>query len=1117
MDPAARRETWKLLQKERFGRTILLTTHFMDEADILGDRVAIMVSGQVKCCGSPLFLKKFYGSGFHIVVLITPVCVVQELTRIIKNSVPKSKLTRQVGSELTYLLPQESISKFPSLFEILESKKETLGIASFGVSMTTMEDVFFGVGEVNVVAKRKNRFSSHDQSLPDDNVYKTKPTLKAATMHINPTKPPQQTDYIMTDFCYNKGVILILQQLRALFIKRIIHSRRNYGLLFIQLALPMIFVSVALILAKTAPKPENEPPLQMSIDLFPDTVIPFYINTIGDSEIQTLSNYYTSQVTKQNQLKYIYNKNITTFLIEEAKYHPTEMRYKYTVGVSFINSSAGNSICAYYGDEAFHSAPVSVGLIDTALFRYFMGSSDYSFKVTNHPLPTTLISQSYQGQSTSIGFDVAFNLVFGASLLASSFVIFVIKERQTKAKHLQFISGINTISFWLSSFVWDYINFLVPCFGILLLFRAFGQTEYIDMEMQGRFILVFLVYGWSVIPLMYLLSFLFNESATGFTNLSIFNAFTGMGTFVASIMLYQPQLHIANIADYMQWLFLPLPNYCLAWSFFNLYKNYVAYKSCTSEPAVNMCKSNVSHPCCKETGHCGVDGCLKFTSEFFDWTVPGIGRPIFFMEVTGCISLSLLLLVEFGFFKALKWLLLSASSNSPEAMKKIYKFRRQESALEPEEEDVAKERNRIENTPISELVHTDSVIMKQLTKYYGKVLALDNISIGIARGECFGLLGTTGAGKTTVFNMLTGDISITKGEAYLEGYSVIKDIKKVQQQIGYCPQFDAIIDQMTGRETLTMFARLRGIPEKNIRNIVESLAAKLMFTEYIDKQARKYSGGNRRKLSTAVAMVGSPLIVFLDEPTTGVDPVSRRMLWDSLSKLRETGCSITLTTHSMEECEALCTKLAIMKKGRFRCLGSPQHLKSKFGSSYTLIAKIQQPADPEKAIKKGVLRNRVGRLCDFISKNFDGSRHWQLIIFSLSYILVKTEKQHFFSGSELKEIHQGMVYYLIENPKLSLASIFSTMENIKVEYNLEDYSIGQTTLEDIFLNFIKEPTPPLQEDNQHIISLIQSLPELSEMSSSGSTLDINSANVQSLPFLTEIIDDTELNQAKSLT
>lgn len=210
------------------------------------------------------------------------------------------------------------------------------------------------------------------------------------------------------------------------------------------------------------------------------------------------------------------------------------------------------------------------------------------------------------------------------------------------------------------------------------------------------------------------------------------------------------------------------------------------------------------------------------------------------------------------------------------------------------------------------------------------------------RSECFGLLGVNGAGKTSTFKMLTGDEKISLGEAWIRGYSLKNNMHEVHQQIGYCPQFDALIEDLTGRETLSIFCLLRGLENRRIFSTIIHLAIELNFVKHLDKKIKEYSGGNKRKLSTAISLIGNPVLIYLDEPTTGMDPGAKRQLWNMVCKVRKTGKSIVLTSHSMEECEALCTRLAIMVNGEFKCLGSVQHLKSKFSKGFILTIKVRK-------------------------------------------------------------------------------------------------------------------------------------------------------------------------------
>jgi ATP-binding cassette subfamily A (ABC1) protein 3 len=154
-----------------------------------------------------------------------------------------------------------------------------------------------------------------------------------------------------------------------------------------------------------------------------------------------------------------------------------------------------------------------------------------------------------------------------------------------------------------------------------------------------------------------------------------------------------------------------------------------------------------------------------------------------------------------------------------------------------------------------------------------------------------------GAGKTTTFKMITGNEFFNDGDAFLNHTSLKKDIKKFQRQLGYCPQFDPLIEQMTVLETTVMFARLRGIRPSLIKKTCLSLIHLLTLDEHLDKMCYTLSGGNKRKLSVVISLIGSPLVILLDEPTSGMDPKTRRLLWNCLNTVRNKGKSLILTTH----------------------------------------------------------------------------------------------------------------------------------------------------------------------------------------------------------------------------
>lgn len=209
-----------------------------------------------------------------------------------------------------------------------------------------------------------------------------------------------------------------------------------------------------------------------------------------------------------------------------------------------------------------------------------------------------------------------------------------------------------------------------------------------------------------------------------------------------------------------------------------------------------------------------------------------------------------------------------------------------------------------------------------------------------SRSECFGLLGVNGAGKTTTLKMLIGEKRRSGGQAWIMGRSLNDSWSKIYRTVGYCPQFDALPRLMTTREVISMFCLLRGIPRQYVTAYGILLAASFGYYDVLDRKIRKLSGGTKRKVSTSIALIGEADLLLLDEPSTGIDPVARRLLWNTLMRVRHSGRSIVITSYNMEECEALCTRATIMVNGRLKCLGSLQHLKTKFYKGFTLIIQL---------------------------------------------------------------------------------------------------------------------------------------------------------------------------------
>lgn len=220
----------------------------------------------------------------------------------------------------------------------------------------------------------------------------------------------------------------------------------------------------------------------------------------------------------------------------------------------------------------------------------------------------------------------------------------------------------------------------------------------------------------------------------------------------------------------------------------------------------------------------------------------------------------------------------------------------------------------------------DAIITEALTKKYKDVVAVDSLSLNVKKGEIFSLLGMNGAGKTTTIKMLTCLTQPTDGDAFLNGKSVVKDSADVKKIIAVSPQETAVAPRLSVRENLELMCGIYGFSKDERKAKTAELTEKFSLGEVIDKKAGKLSGGWQRRLSIAMALIGEPEILFLDEPTLGLDVIARRDLWDKIRSLKKQ-VTVVLTTHYMEEAEALSDRIAIMRNGKLLICDTAEKIK----------------------------------------------------------------------------------------------------------------------------------------------------------------------------------------------
>ncbi|XP_041616343.1 phospholipid-transporting ATPase ABCA7 isoform X2 [Vulpes lagopus] len=992
VDPASRRSIWELLLKYREGRTLILSTHHLDEAEVLGDRVAVVAGGRVCCCGSPLFLRRHLGSGYYLTLAKArpspaaggegnadseaaagpgreaeragqrSAAGAAQLLSFVQQLVPGARLVEELPHELLLVLPYGGAvdGSFARLFREMDRRLGELGLASYGISDTSLEEIFLKVMEDHAVdtdLEGHGRRQQPPSTGPDRTTrLKTVPEPQAQengelALSAPETQALQGSGPLAAG--HLRGWPLTRQQLRALLLKRFLLACRSRRGLFAQIVLPALFVGLALLFSLIVPPFGHYPALQLRPSMYGAQVSFFSEDAPGTSDRARLlamlleeaglgegahrqdgsartpgctqpaacrfwapevpaavaevlaSGNWTpgspSPACRCSQpgarrllpdcpaaaggppppqalagsgevVQNLTGRNLSDFLVKtyprlvqrglKTKKWVNEVRYGgFSLGgrdpglpsgqeVSrsveelrallspppggaldrILNNltawarslDAEDSLKIWFNNKGWHAMVAFVNRANNALLHTRLPPGPprraHSITTLNHPLNLTKEQLSEAAlMASSVDVLVSICVVFAMSFVPASFTLVLIEERVTRAKHLQFMGGLPPTLYWLSNFLWDMCNYLVSACIVVLIFLAFQQKAYVAPANLPALLLLLLLYGWSITPLMYPASFVFSVPSTAYVVLTCVNLFVGingsMATFVLELF---SDKKLQDVSRVLKQVFLVFPHFCLG------------------RGLIDMVRNQAMADAFERLG----DG--QFQSPL-RWEV--VGKNLVCMAVQGPLFLLFTLLLQ------------HCNRLLPQPRLRSLP------PLGEEDEDVARERERVVHGATQE----DVLVLRDLTKvYHGqRTPAVDRLCLGIPPGECFGLLGVNGAGKTSTFRMVTGDMLPSGGEALLAGHSVAREPAAAHRHMGYCPQSDAVFELLTGREHLELFARLRGVPEAQVAQMASWGLAHLGLGQCADRPAGTYSGGNKRKLATAVALVGDPAVVFL--------------------------------------------------------------------------------------------------------------------------------------------------------------------------------------------------------------------------------------------------------------
>ncbi|XP_066519763.1 ATP-binding cassette sub-family A member 5 [Hoplias malabaricus] len=968
MDPVSRHQVWSLLKSRRAGRVTVLSTHYMDEADILADRKAVISQGQLKCVGSSLYLKTKCGVGYHLRMSVTEVCEVDSLASLVKQHVLKAQLSRQLEAELTFTLPFESMEAFPGLFAELDCRPD-LGIINYGVSMTTLEDVFLRLEAEEEVDQADYSVFNQDKVEEEGD---------ASCL--------DDMDQRLLTFSENrqdavKGHALWRQQFSTVAWLHMLNLQRERKPIIYNVTLFLVFLTAVLVLSLATGNIQiHSPDRQFQ---------PIYLLHRDEPPRKYATSLLVLNSSDSDISDFVHNLEVQDIKVEVMRKMDYMSAAPHSAAINVTGSSKVFSYILAFNSTTVHSLPMAVNVLSNALLRGLNGTG--YIKTWSKPF-------DYQiPYSTSYALVYIEAVILGmlAAGMPAYFAMDHTRDREIKCRSTLRISGMLPSAYWCGQAAID-----IPFYYLILICMtstlfAFHSPNLLSNSHVMSLTLCLIGFGPAMILFTYCVSFMFTKVQS---NRDFFSVVSMMVCVVSASMV-----QLAFVNDNPGLTRVLHNTLC----FFNPLYPLMGCLNCITKAAF----------------------LLSFHEEFL-WKNLLIAVLAPYLQ---CILLLFLL----------RWLEIRYGGQTMKndqlcriSSKAQGKVQRNPEENVDEDEDILVEKARVKEALTCQCCEEKPVVVvNNLRKQYtdkkesfsiGKKrrVAAKNISFCVRKGEVLGLLGPNGAGKSTIMHMLSGDTIPTAGQILMGDYGTeFRPVDSPLEHVGYCPQVNSLWPRITLQEHLKIYAAIKGLRSSDVPNIIKRVVNALELKEHLHKQTKNLSAGLKRKLCFAISMLGNPQIVLLDEPSSGMDPKSKQRMWRAIRaafKNKQRGA--ILTTHYMEEAEAVCDRVAIMVSGQLRCIGSIQHLKAKYGRGYSLEIKLRE--------------------------ELTGLQQVALLHKEILRIFPHAARQESFATL--------MVYKIPMEDVKSLAQAFSRLESAKQNFNFEEYNFSQCTLEQVFMEFAKE-------------------------------------------------------------
>ncbi|OQR66154.1 ATP-binding cassette sub-family A member 1-like [Tropilaelaps mercedesae] len=988
MDPQARREVWSILQRARKTRTILLTTHYMEEADILGDRITFLSHGRLKCVGSPMFLKKKFNTGYKMRIEKTPRGDhVPALMATVTNQLADAVIEANMDQELLVNLGFPPMQALVDLFHHLEDNKPEYGIANLGVSVTTMEDVFLAVGSADEdTGQRTTSLAASSSSV----VSSTLSVMNTSTFSL--TSARVDTNEPFPQFPPMRGIALVQQQFVALFLKRFHTIKRQWWMPLLVFILPVLLTLVFCFLDEWVYRYQTQKTLTYSMNGIYGATNGWFSSSVEGNYTSIFDAIEIAMRDENVADTVIPEQNFSSYLLKKAQDDPLGYKISMMMGVH----ERTENLTLWVNDQPYHAAASALVILQRALLKRATGI-EIDIQVATHPRDSSDAQLQSLQKLVWVRFVAVFPVSLATAFLTCSIILNPIQENISKAKLVQLMSGVSRVVYFGASFVFDAILLTLSSLVMLTVILIYNPLDSFTIfnDTWEAVLLIFLMYAYAMTPLSYMASYMFNKPATGFMYLLVFNVVAGSIIVVVMAMLDSLSLLPGNpfkldidAVDIFLHLLNYVPSFSVVWGFSNIHVNGLARDFCRDNRKImeTMCKdpnfSPFITPCCHACPTEQPHGenytyCFEHTSALALYKREGAGLQLLALFSTGTTLFIILLLMECNTQRLLQ--LISSKIRRRRFSLPTLRGDSVSAQVETEDQDVHQER--LDTTELVRsglLANSDqALVVHDLTKVYDDFKAVNHISFRVKSEECFGLLGVNGAGKTTTFGMLTGDLLCSDGNAYIRDSSIRGSLTKFQRNIGYCPQSDALIDRMTGREMLHLFCALRGIPRCHIDYVTAFIIEMADLRAHADKT--------------------------IDSCSIDNSPICRAFVFKPRSSS---------------------SRMCIMVNGQFRCIGSTQHLKSKFGEGFTVQIKLRAGQE-----------HQASRVVKLLEHSFPG--HVQL-----------------------HDHHQSSLHFHVTNPLLRWDVLFQRVADIDRKIGFEDAFVSDTTLEQIFISFAKTQRDP---------------------------------------------------------